>query len=68
MKYSLNDIYPHSTNVLTTSEQTVAGDIETNVTNVNESGQKSSLNKSMIFGAVILIVGLMFSLHFLGGE
>lgn len=70
MQYSKNDVYPGYSSVLPTVDQTIAeDDMEMSNTFVDGStGQRAVLNSKMIWGALLLIGGLMVGLHFLGGE
>lgn len=70
MQYSRNDVYPGSTTVLPTVDQTIAeNDNEmTNTVLDPVTNQRSLLNKNMVWGALLLLFGLMVALHFLGGD
>ena len=70
MQYSRNDVYPGSTTILPTVDQTIAeNDSEMSNTVLDPvTNQRSLLNKNMVWGALLLLFGLMVALHFLGGD
>jgi hypothetical protein len=70
MQYSRNDVYPGSTTILPTVDQTIAeNDSEMSNTVLDPvTNQRALLNKNMIWGAMLLLFGLMVALHFLGGD
>jgi hypothetical protein len=57
MNYSMNDIYPMSSQYLSTTNQTIEDDIKIDDSVATDSdNQKFKVNKTMIFGAILLLV------------
>lgn len=74
MYFAGSDVYPRLTNVLTTSEQTVPDHDEQNyeidqetATNAttNQSSAITYSDKKLFFSGLLLLVGVMFVLHFI---
>ena len=69
--YSLNDMYPFSSPVSNTTEQTLPSDDEAESYNEQTTvidNKKVIINKKMVMGALGLLVGVMVAVHYLGGE
>lgn len=70
LAYSLSDIYPRTSSVLTTTEQTIPESDEEKQyfdsdTITNDNGKKEILNKTTVWGAILLFIGLLILLHFM---
>jgi len=70
--FSMNDAYPNGSdsNVQTVSEQTIPTHDEANYnidnqTAVNGNGATKTTDGNMIWGALLLLLGLLVVLHFL---
>lgn len=70
--YSMRDVYPNGTdsNILTVSEQTIPDHDEANYAIDNETttdlnGTTKTTNSTMVFGAILLLVGILVVLHFI---
>lgn len=71
LTYSLRDIYPNSaTALMKTAEQTIPEPDEEEhyidtETVTNNNGQLEVLDKSTIWGAILLLVGVLVLIHFM---
>ena len=71
MYYPKSDIYPGMSDVPTVSENTVPEETVQNTDNSTTTQANGNLkvqvNTKMIWGAMVLLVGVMLALHFMGG-
>ena len=70
MNYSMSDMYPNTPNSqLPTSSQTIAEGEEnqfyTDNTVEDNDGMKTTVDKEMILGAIVLFIGVLVTLHFM---
>jgi hypothetical protein len=72
--FSKNDMYPFSSPVLDTTSQTITEreeselyhNAETKSKTSTVAGQKTVVNKNMIWGALLLLIGLALFLNYTG--